>query len=179
VRWANRTINELDVFPLHILRLVLVEAGLLRRRRGFHLSSDAKPLLADAGAGELYLRLFLAFFRRLNLAYLDRGAAHPGLQESIPDALRMLQSQAAKWKAPPELARRIWPVGALDPLDGYERIDPDGSLLRLTEARLFYPLFDFGLLERRLLRKTSDWEQPYRIRKTPLYDRFIRFGAAT
>jgi hypothetical protein len=37
------------------------------------------------------------------------------------------------------------------------------------------PLVSFGLLESRDLPRNDRWEHPIEVRKTPLYDRLLRF----
>jgi hypothetical protein len=69
----NKVLNEEDVWPLHILRLVLAEAKLLRRRKGtFHATPRGRELAEDPAGGALLVTLFRAFFRGINLAYLSR-----------------------------------------------------------------------------------------------------------
>jgi hypothetical protein len=99
----NKVLNEEDVWPLHILRLVLAEAKLLRPRKGaFHATPRGRALAEDAAAGALLVTLFRVFFRGINLAYLSRM----GPEEQDPlqwrAAVLFLRLAAAddSWRSP-------------------------------------------------------------------------------
>ncbi len=82
-RW-NKVINEDDVRPLHVLRILLYQARLLRRWKGtFRVTKHAESLLGEERAGELYAVLFRIHFRRFNLAYLDMVAETYEFQHTI------------------------------------------------------------------------------------------------
>ncbi len=69
----NKVINEEDVFPLHIIRTVCESAELIfQSKNRFLFSEDKQHLLSEERAGELYHLLFISFFRKFNLGYLDR-----------------------------------------------------------------------------------------------------------
>lgn len=174
VHRVNRVVNEEDVFPLHVLRHVLVLAGLMRRHKGFRLTTAGRELLAEARAGELFARLFVAFFRRLNLAYLDGAPPHAGLQQTIAFPLLMLAREAASWVTPGQLAPRVWLTDAADPPTALEEKYGDLAPIR-TGSRLLKPLVAFGLLESRDRPGVDAWHRPYEVRKTALFDRFLHF----
>ena len=69
----NTVINETDVFPLNIIRVVCESAGLIfQTKNRFLFSEEFQQLLSEERAGELYHLLFISFFRNFNLGYLDR-----------------------------------------------------------------------------------------------------------
>lgn len=170
----NRVVNEEDVFPLHVLRHVLVLAGLARRHRGFRPTTAGRELLAEPRAGELFARLFVAFFRKLHLAYLDALPPHTGLQRTIAFSLLMLGREAGSWVTPEHLAPRVWLPYAADPPTALEEKFGDMAPFR-TGSRLLEPLVGFGLLESRERPAANAWDRPYEVRKTALFDRFLRF----
>lgn len=60
--------NEHDVWPLHVLRVVLGQAGLLQKRKGFfRITQKGRTLAPVELSGELYFSLFMAHIRKFNL----------------------------------------------------------------------------------------------------------------
>jgi len=60
----NKVINEEDVMPLHVARIVCEEARLIQcRKRKFLLTSKGKELLPEEKAGKLFYELFNSYFR--------------------------------------------------------------------------------------------------------------------
>lgn len=174
IRRYNKTINEDDVYVLHVWRVILELAKLVRRFRGkFVLRPAGRELLAEGQAGTLYVRLFRTVFRELNLAYLNGGGPEsPGLQHTIALSLYRLSTAARDWRDPEELAGEVVLPEVYD-----EMVDPqwdDAAPFRIA-TRLVEPLVWFGLLERRDLPSPNSFDRPYEVRKTALYDRFIRF----
>jgi hypothetical protein len=173
VRIVNKVINEEDLFPLHVLRILLVQAGLARRTKGFfRVTKKGRALLSKARAGELYALLFFTMFRRFNLAYLSRGPEQGGVQETIAYALYRFSRSASGWRNAETLAEELLLPTVV------ERLDPPdypGHVLSLCESRIFNPLEEFGLLERRKLPSDEKLRRPYEVRKTELFDRFLKF----
>ncbi|KPJ95862.1 MAG: hypothetical protein AMS18_02140 [Gemmatimonas sp. SG8_17] len=171
-RW-NRVINEDDVFPLHILRVVLTVARCVRLTKGrFRATSVGKDLAKESNAAALYVLLFRTFFREFNLAYLDGSHENPGLQHTIAYSCYRLSTVAADWCDPAALTDRV----LLDPV----RELPEHPYLQneatwQLRSRIVRPLIWFGLLERRDLPATEPWREEFEIRKSPLFDRLLRF----
>ena len=174
IRRYNKTINEHDVYVLHMLRVILEVAKLVRRFRGrFVLRPAGRELVPESQAGTLYVRLFRTVFREFNLAYLDGGGPESsGLQHTVAFSLYRLSTAALEWRDPHELAAAVVLPEIYD-----ELVDPrwdDEAAMRI-EARLLRPLEWFGLLERRDLPSPNSFDRSYEVRKTDLFDRFIRF----
>ena len=88
IREVNKVINEETLWDLHINRVVCELAGLIRRNRGkFQVIQKRSHLMQDENAGPLYQLLFSTFFRRFNLAYLDRLAEAPFIQQAVAFSL--------------------------------------------------------------------------------------------
>ena len=174
IRRYHKTINERDVSVLHVLRVILEVAKLVRRLRGkFVLRPAGRELLAESRAGTLYVRLFRSVLREFNLAYLDRaGPESHALQYTIAFSLYRLSTAARDWRDPYELATEVVLPNVYD-----EMVDPrwDNAAPIRIAARLLPPLVWFGLLERRDLPSPNSFDRPYQVRKTDLFDRFIRF----
>lgn len=174
IRRYNKTINEDDVFLLHVLRVILEVAKLTRRFRGkFVLRPAGRELLGESRAGKLYMRLFRTVFREFNLAYVDGGGPEsPRLQHTVAFSLYRLSTAARVWRDPHELATEVVLPAVYD-----EMVDPhwdDAAPIGIS-VRLLQPLVWFGLLERRDLPSPNSFDRPYEVRKTDLFDRFIRF----
>jgi hypothetical protein len=174
LRQRAPTLNEQDLFPLHVLRVVVGLAGLLRKVKGsFRATSRGRALLAPERAGELYALLFRTYFRKFNIGYGDRLPEHRALQDTVAFSFYRLARAADAWTRPEELARTIvLPELAEDlPVDEYG-LD---RLAWMVEWRILLPLIRFGLLERRELPRVERYRHVWEVRRTPLYARFLRF----
>lgn len=172
--WTPKQINEGDVHGLGIVRHVLLFARLLVRRKGLRVSARGRTLLADEHAGALYALLFRTVFRTLDLRAFDRSDGHAGLQQTVAYSLYRLRSCAEEWSSPEALAEAAWLASARDAPNEFETRYAD---LRHWpfRSRVLMPLCDFGLLEERRLPAEKPWMAPVEYRKSPLYDRFLRF----
>jgi len=173
IRRYNKVINEADFWPLHILRVILQLARPLRLATGwFNVTKKGQGLLADEMAGVLYALLFRTYFRKFNLAYLDRLPEVHSFQSTIPFSLFMIGRHAGEWIKPEDLA----------PLVLFPVVNDELATMRFwmqgawpVESRILKPLVSFGLLEKRELPSDREWAKPYEVRKTKLFDRFLEF----
>ena len=85
----NKVVNEDDLWPLHVLRLVCEAAKLVRKyKKRLVATKLGLALLAEEKAGQLCVRLFDAHFTEFSLAYLDRLPDEYGtVQDFFPYAL--------------------------------------------------------------------------------------------
>jgi hypothetical protein len=170
----SKVINERDAYPLHVLRVVLDLAGLIKKQKGrFSLTRQGAAMMAEERAGALFVLLFRTHFRTLNLGYLDRLPALPDFQQTIAYPLFRLGIEAETWKLPEELADRVvLPfLRAQLPEDDY-----GDRLAHIVETRVLSPLEGFGLIESREHPKKGRIYPDQAYRKTRLYDRFLRFN---
>jgi hypothetical protein len=175
VRRMNRVINESDVWPLEMIRHLLLFAGLVKRHKGFRISPLGREMLDDTRRGELFALLFKTFFRQFDLRAMDRIEGQDGLQRTIAFTFWKLRSAAESWTTPARLADVAWLESAWDPpLNNPVLSDKDRRELAFS-ARVVQPLIGFGLLEARDVPAKNKWEHPIEVRKTPLYDRALRF----
>jgi hypothetical protein len=170
----RKIINEDDIFPLHIVHILLDLAGLIKRRKGvITLTRRGQELLDEDRAGELFALLFRTHFRRLNLGYLDRSETVPGLQQTIGYTLYQFGRVGVEWRLADELT-----VPLILPAV-YDEIPPDPDFDRaasILSRRFLRPLEGFGLAEiREQPRAPGVWGSDYLFRKTPLFDRFFSF----
>ena len=172
LRRVTKVINEPDVWPLHITRVNLQLARLIKLRTGwFTITKKGAEMLADERAGTLYEHLFRTFFRKFNLGYLDRHPADGAFQYTIGLCLYMVGISLESWIDPAELTSVL-----VHPLvrEGLPELWFGSDPYWFVQARLFRPLEEFGLIERRVVGK-RDYYDLEEVRKTPLFDRFLSF----
>ena len=171
----NKVVNEEDVFPLHLNRLVAQQAGLIRMTKGaFHLTKKGRDLCQEDRAGELFALLFHTFFRKFNLGYLDRVPECQSIQQTIGYSLYVLDRRAGTWQAIEDLAPRLYlPTVTQElPVDRYG-LDYETLLAR---TRILGPLESFGLIQCQYSQKEPMIRPKVtRARKTDIYNRFLRF----
>ena len=172
---VSRVINEYDVQWLHVLRHVLVAGGLVMRRKGFRITRLGRTYMPEARMGALYALLFETLFRKIDLRAIDMFDHHAGLQGTVAYSFFQLRSAAADWASPERLAEEAWLERAKDPMTPSEL--QFGDLRPWTfQRRVLTPLVMFGLLEECALPAEDKWSRPVEFRKTPLFDRFLKFG---
>ncbi len=137
--------NEDDLFPLHVIRLLLGLAGLMKTRKGrFSLTTRGRRLLDEARAGELLALLFRAQFREMNLVYFYRyGPDLSSLQHTISFVLYRLGRVGADWKTPQRLVTETLLPSVAEELEFLPAWLDAG---RILEGRVLERLAEFGLL---------------------------------
>jgi len=172
----SKRFNELDVFPLELIRVTCLVAGLARRRgRVLNATKKARSLLAETRSGELYRRLFVTMFSHLNYEYVTEHAAGPLIQESIGYILWQARSILTEWVNVEELPGPL----LLRPVANAIRVNPYYDEASWTiYSGVIEPLEWFGLVECQPDGKDPDVGIG-QYRKTPLFDRFIGFDLAS
>lgn len=156
------------------MRLVSQCARLVaRRKKRFHVTKSGCALLPDDQAGALYHALFLAYFRRFDLGYMQLRDV-PGIQTTVAAILWRLDMMARDWTPVRGLAPCILLPGVLNEM--HEAMTyPDDSEEWILASYLLDPLRDFGLIE---TRKRGEWpgvSEKDDIRVTGLWRKFIHF----
>jgi len=174
---AARVQNEEDVFSLHISRVLLDVAGLVKRRTGIiSRTRRGEQLTADDRAGALYSALVHAQFKRLDLAYLDMMDDAPGFQQTIGFTLYQFGRMGSEWQTADELVDQLLLPAVRDTLPVSQYFDMGVFMLK---TRFLRPLAWFGLAEARETPRSPDEVLPRTTyRKTPLFDQFITFRVA-
>lgn len=171
---TNKVINEEDVWPLHVLRVVLEVGGLLKKTKGlFKATKKGLGLAAEAKGGEFYAYLFRVFFKKFNLGYLDRMGDVGGLQQTIAFSFCVLGQIGDEWHSPVALKEILWLEAVRNEVLESSRFD--NYLLWMTESRLLRPLVEFGLLDKQTDGDDKTGRGGYEVRKSALYDRFLSF----
>lgn len=174
-RAYRKTIDERDIWPLLEVRLVAEYSKLVaRRNKRFTVTKLGRELLADERAGELFRRLFLTYFRTMDLCHLVQAREQPEIQATLAITLWRLEQVAENWRAVQGLAAQILPPRVLKHTISQQRGDFDNPDFFIA-AYVLEPLRDFGLLERQ---RESEWRlgEKDTVRVTPLFRRFIGFA---
>ena len=174
----NKVLNEADVTPLHVLRVILELAGLLRfAKEVFKITNKGTILLEESNAGELYTLLFTTHFRKFNLSCLDRMPECPALQDTIAFSFYMLGRHGKQWKKETALAPLLLLPVAKTQMSRSDMHFGESELSWPAFSRILRPLESFGLLERWEYKKGMLLDN-VKARKTGLFDRFIKFDLA-
>ena len=175
IRHVCKVVNELDVWPLHVARVVAECAGLVaRRNKRFQLTRAGRELLPDDHAGALFRRLFLAYFRKFDLRYDFNLRDVPLIQGSMAVILWRLDSVARDWTPVRGLARQVLMRQVFEQLHAAMTFPHDKEEWILG-GYVLRPLLDLGLLERK---SPSEWPgvtEKDEIRTAPLWRKFIHF----
>ncbi len=174
----NKVVNEEDAWILHVLRLNLEIAGLVKRRKGtFSITRKGRSMLSPESAGRLLAHLFSTYFGRFNLDYGRRISRGSGLQPIVPLFLWQTGFRAGAWISEAELARLVLPPKR-DPESESRGDGWSGDALDF-EYQILEPLKWFGLMEEKLKPQAVGGRYPSQdsilVKKTPLFDRFLRF----
>lgn len=171
-----KVVNEQDVWPLHLARIVSECARLVaRRKKHFHLTKGGRALLPEDKAGALYRALFLAYFRRFDLRYDFHLRDVPGIQATMAAVLWRLDAVAWDWTPVRGLAPRILLPRVLSQMHEAMTYAYDTEEWILA-GYLLDPLFDLGLIETKKGGEWSNVTEKDAIRVTALWQKFIRFA---
>jgi len=175
IRHVCKVVNEQDLWPLHLARVVAECAGLVaRRNKRFQLTKAGRELLPDDHAGALFRRLFLAYFRRFNLQYSFSLRDVPLIQGSMAVILWRLDSVARDWTPVRGLAQQVLLRQVFDQLHAAMK-SPFDKEEWILGGYVLLPLLDLGLLERKPLSGWSLIEEHHQVRISPLWRKFIHF----
>jgi hypothetical protein len=170
-----KVLNELDLWALHSVRLVSQCARLVaRRKKRFYVTKAGRALLPDDQAGALYHALFLTYFRRFDLGYLQLRDV-PGIQKTVAPIFWRLDTVARDWTPVCGLAPCILLPDVLNEMQE-AMASPYDSEEWILATYLLNPLLDFGLIE---TKKHGEWPgvtEKDVIRVTLLWKKFIRFA---
>ena len=175
LRSVCKVINEQDVWPLHEVRLVAEYGKLVaRRKQRLTVTKLGRELVTDERAGELFRRLFLTYFRTMDLSYLVHVREQPEIQATLAVTLWRLEQVAENWRAVKGMAAQILTPRVLRHILSQQQGDFDNPDF-FVSVYVLAPLRDFGLLERW---RESEWRvgENDSVRVTPLFRRFIGFA---
>ena len=175
IRHVCKVINEMDVWPLHLVRVVSELAGFVKRRKGrFYLTKAGRLLLSEDQAGALYRKLFITYFRRLDLRYVFHLREVPSIQDTMAVILWRLDTVVRDWVPVKGLAHNVLMLRVLEELRAAMTYPHD------TEEWIFSgyvldPLFNLGLIEKKDGGEWPNVTDKDEIRLTALWRKFIEF----
>lgn len=176
VRHVCKVINEMDVWPLHLVRVICECAGLVvRRKKRFHLTKAGRALLPDDQAGALFRKVFLAYFRRFDLHYDFNLRDVPGIQETMAVIFWRLDTMTRDWTPLRGLAQELLLPGVFHQLH-QAMTYPHDSEEWILAGYVLDPLFDLGLIERKTRSQWPSVTEKDVIRVTALWRKFIGFA---
>ena len=171
--------SEIDLEVLHCTRLVAQLAGLIRKYRGkFVLTKKCQKMLDVEDNDNIYLELFKAYTTKFNWGYRDGHPEAGIVQHSFLYTLFLIASfgnvqQPQQFYEDKFLA--AFPM-ALDmfPVTSYSTAEDEARHCYFLRSIDRFAVF-FGLIE---LSSTSGklYRERYKVRKTALLDRFVRFS---
>ena len=166
---------------LHILRVVLGLAGLLKKRRGhFSITERGRRLLASRRAAELFELLLRTYFGRFNIFYWRGYPEDPELQRHIVLALWTIRRLAVRPVRTSRIARLLPRNEAVWSPRLSSAVLYPGEFDDATAALILEPLRGLGLLrggERSAMGLVaSDWRERADWEVTPLFDEAISFA---
>jgi hypothetical protein len=171
IRSVTKVLNEQDVWPAELLRVVAVDMRLLRRAgKTLVPTAKARKLLGTGGAGDLAARLFEIVFWRINLGRWDGCPVPSWPQGDIGIIVWAMSHVASDWETPDRLARltTVPVIGVLEATQDFSGIALELRILRMLAL--------FGLLDAELEACSPErFLSRRRYRKSPLFDRFLSF----
>ncbi len=172
---VNRVLNEADALPVHVTRVVLQVAGLLRRRgKVLVATKKAQTLLHQDVSADLFALLFEAMLWRVSLSYFDRAPVEHWPQDHIGIVLWCLSVAANDW-ADSDTLTQVCTVRD----ERLDRTVRDFSA-HAMRSRVLRPLTWLGLMEmaRRGDEAQVDWMRPAVYRKAAHFDAVVGFKIA-
>jgi len=169
----SRGENEEEVPGLHVLRVVLGVAGLLKKRNGrFSITERGRRLLQPGRAVELYELLLRTYFGKFNIFYPCGYREDPVIQRRIVLALWIIRRLAEH----PVGSKSIAYLIPHDEMRWHTRLGSyKGELEHAVAAVVLEALQSFGLLSGgETIRGSRSYERtPWQV--TPLFDEAISF----
>jgi hypothetical protein len=170
-----KVLNEQDVWPLHVVRIVSECGGLVsRRKQRFQPTRAGRELLPAAQAGMLFRRLFLAYFRKFDLHYDFHLRDVPGIQETLAVILWRLENMARDWTPVRGLASQVLLPGVLNQLH-VAMAFPHDTEEWILGGYVLEPLLDLGLVERMPQTEWALFTERDKVRVSALWRKFIHF----
>ena len=175
-RRVCKVLNEQDVWPLHLARIVAECAGLVRRRaKRFVLSPAGRDFLPEDQAGALFRAVFIAYFRRFDLTYDFHLRPVPAIQETMAAVLWRLDGAARDWTPVAGLAREILLPKVHELLRAALTHPAHDNEEWILGGHVLLPLEDLGLIERDTPAEWRLIEAGQKVRRTRLWRQFIWF----
>lgn len=169
------------VRPIELTRCALLVAGLLEASGNrLHVTEMAHKLLARECGGELFAKLFRAYFAELDHSSIDHEPAIPNAWSYVPYAIYAIGHMNDRWYDIDAVLESIIPADVVRAED--ERLRSIERRYRVTPTvhELFLMRFldllpDFGLLATQPTEKGEPGYPYPGYRRGTLYERVVRF----
>jgi hypothetical protein len=176
-RKYKKTINEDDVWDIHLTRVISLSAKLIRSYKGkFRIPKKYEKLLDERHAGKLYKQLFVGLFTKFNLAYMDGRAPCYAIQKTLPYILyRLSKLTGEKWRTIETLPSLI----LLPAVFAEVKHECSGTYSQSASEILIYraldPLVKLGLLEGTYVELPYGFTELKSIKLASLFKEFLSF----
>jgi hypothetical protein len=171
--------KEPDFRQMHVTRLVVEMAGLMRSSKGkFELTGECRKLMAEAGMTAVYPLLLRSFVQKFNWGYGDGYPDCPMIQQSFGYTFYLLSRYGEEWKPASFYADcflQAFPLAA----DEFRNVaigtpeETAASCFALRSLDRFAELLGLVEIDRDPVTRML---QAYRVRKLPLLDHVVRFN---
>ncbi|MBD3167572.1 hypothetical protein GF324_13310 [bacterium] len=180
---VHKAVNENDVSPLHLLRVLLMQAGFVRKYRGrFIVSKKGRELHSEEKAGQLYASVFRTYATKFNHAYVDGWPELPIVQQSLAYLLHRLSQTEGRWiDWEKEWVDLLPPQVLEEGLAEFKTPEPKTIMRAMVSGRIIHPLHAFGLIDEHYRDHASfpGLTILASIRTTPLFKRFLQFDLSS
>jgi hypothetical protein len=172
--------KEEDCDDLHVTRLILELAGLLRKTKGrFYLTRKYHQLAAPSGLTRLYPLIFKTCCTKFNWGYRDGYQEIPFIQQSFVFTLYLLSRHGDDWKPfsfYEDCFLQAFPM-VCDEVEPKTYITAEDHIRNCYSIRTLERFLHFmGLARVERIVGDDQIESGYRIRKSPLLDEVVRFN---
>lgn len=148
IREICKVVDEEDVHRLNLLRVALINGGMLRRYRGaFQTTKRGRHLIEPGREGALFLALWSAYFLETNLGYTDLMPYDDLLQLSAQPIMFGLLSIGDAWITMDELRNLVLVTADVWEAEGQFFGGITGAVDFALHRRVLQPLEEFGLIE--------------------------------
>ncbi len=166
---VNKVLNEDDFLPLYVMHELLRASRLIRKYKGSVLLSKAgKDIIGNYGA--LQAELFETFFLRFDFAGIERFAS-PFEYADYRHFLGVADNRLHDWTPVVEFSGWCLPIYA----NAHQGFGPSEGMVFFILNRVIRPLKWLGLLEEIQTGERYPTIDEIRIRKTALFNQFLRF----
>ncbi|RKZ92097.1 MAG: hypothetical protein DRQ40_09130 [Gammaproteobacteria bacterium] len=164
--------KEEDFFELHVTRVVVELAGLIRKYKGrFILSRECRRLLSNDGLQSIYPRLLKVYAEQFNWGYRDGYAEAPFIQHAFLFSLYLINRYGDDWRPAAfyeDNFLQAFPA-VLDEVEHYPDCPPDWAFRSCYTLRTLVNFADFmGLAKVERVDGKKLYEYNYRVKKLPL-----------
>ncbi len=172
--------KEEDFMDLHVTRIILELAGLLRKAKGrFFLTRKYHQLVDKSGKAALYPEIFQTFCREFNWGYWDRYPEIPFIQQSFLFTLYILRQHGDDWKPSDfyiDAFLKAFPM-VVDEVEPLPYSTPEDEIRHCYSLRALERFLQFmGLTNIEKITSDKPFSREYRIKKLPLLDQVVRIS---